>query len=146
MRSLISGQRIVIRNPSAIRPWQHVLEPLGGYLLLAEKLYTEGARFAEAWNFGPPEEDAKPVEWIVQRLCEKWEGSMGYKIERGENVHEASYLKLDCSKARSQLGWKPKWRLETAIDKTLEWMKAYLEGKSMDHTCLKQLEEYDAST
>jgi len=85
------------------------------------------------------------VEYIVQRLCEKWEGSQGYDIERGQGVHEASYLKLDCSKAKSQLGWRPKWRLGTAIDKTLEWTKAYLEGKSMLHTCLKQLEEYHAA-
>jgi CDP-glucose 4,6-dehydratase len=142
LRSLASGRRIGIRNPQAIRPWQHVLEPLGGYLLLAEKLYTEGAPFAEAWNFGPMEEDAKSVEYLVQRLCEKWVGSVGYNVKRGEDVHEASYLKLDCSKTRSQLGWRPRWRLETAIDKTLEWTKAYLEGKSPFHTCLKQLEEY----
>jgi CDP-glucose 4,6-dehydratase len=144
LRSLLSRETISIRNPHAIRPWQHVLEPVSGYLVLAQKLIEEGASFAEAWNFGPGETDAKPVEWIVKALCDKWGGGAGYEIELGDHPHEAHYLKLDCSKARQQLGWEPKWSLDTALDKVLEWMRAYNDRQDLTQICLRQIQSYSS--
>lgn len=142
VNSLLQGDKIRIRNPHAIRPWQHVLEPLAGYLSLAEKLHANGAEFAEGWNFGPDESDAKTVEWIVRTLCQKWDGAPGYYIDKGEHPHEATYLKLDCSKAKSRLEWRPKWDLEKTIDCIIEWTKDYKAGKDLRKTCLKQIANY----
>ncbi len=142
IRSLLSDKKIVIRNPEAIRPWQHVLEPLSGYLLLAQKLYHEGSRYAEGWNFGPNDEDAKKVEWIVQRLCHKWGKDASYVYDGTSHPHEAHYLKLDCSKAKAMLGWSPRWNLEKAIDSIVEWVLAYRSGKDMREVSLKQLDDY----
>jgi len=142
IRALLKGEKILIRNPHAIRPWQHVLEPLSGYLELAQRLYEEGTRYAEGWNFGPPEEDAKPVEWLVQRLCEKWGGNAGYTIDQGDNPHEAHYLKLDCAKAASLLGWRPRWSLDEAIDRVIEWTKVYREQGDMRAACERQIMQY----
>jgi len=139
--ALLQGEKIRIRNPNAIRPWQHVLEPLCGYLNLAEKLYREGPEFAEGWNFGPDENDAKPVIWIVEKLCQRWEGAE-YQIDNGAHPHEATYLKLDCSKAKTRLGWSPRWSLDKAIDKIVEWVMDYREGKDIRATCLRQIAEY----
>lgn len=141
IKALLNGEKIRIRNPHAIRPWQHVLEPLHGYLLLAERLYTDGPAYAEGWNFGPDDQDTKPVEWIVKKMCEQW-GNSSYEIDQGEHPHEANYLKLDCSKARTRLSLYPKWNLETAIIKIIEWTKAYQEGKDIQTICLKQIKEY----
>ena len=142
VRAVLGGERIAIRNPHAVRPWQHVLEPLSGYLLLAQMLYEEGARFAGAWNFGPHEDDARPVEWIVQRFCAKWGDDASYERDPGEHPHEAHYLKLDCSKAKGELGWRPRWGLEQAIDSIVEWTRAFRDGRDLRETCLRQLEEY----
>ncbi|MBV5328683.1 MAG: CDP-glucose 4,6-dehydratase, partial [Chlorobium sp.] len=142
INALLQNEKIRIRNPHAVRPWQHVLEPLAGYLNLAEKLYSKGFEFAEGWNFGPNESDAKSVEWIVARLCQKWEGSAGYFVDKGEHPHEANYLKLDCSKAKNRLNWYPKWNLEKAIDYIIEWTIAYKAKKDIKETCLKQIAEY----
>ncbi len=142
IRALLKNEKIIIRNPYAIRPWQHVLEPLSGYLALAQKLYEDGPEYAEAWNFGPNDEDAKPVEWVVRELCEKWGEGASYEIDKGEHPHEAHYLKLDCSKAMSQLGWAPRWDLEKAIDSIIEWTRAYNERQGIREVCLKQIEEY----
>jgi len=145
IRAILENDKIIIRNPHAIRPWQHVLEPLSGYLLLAQKLYEEGPRYAEAWNFGPDDDDAKPVEWLVKRLCAKWGGSASYSVDPGKHPHEAHYLKLDCSKARSGLGWRPKWDLEKSIDRIIEWTKAYRAQQDVAAVCRKQIEEYVSS-
>ncbi len=142
VRAILKGERVLIRNPEAIRPWQHVLEPLAGYLLLAQKLYEEGPRYAEAWNFGPDDSDVKTVEWLVDRLSTKWRNNSSYTIDEGKHPHEAHYLKLDCSKARAKLGWHPRWNLEKAIDSIIEWTKAYIEKKDLTEMCLKQIEEY----
>lgn len=142
INALLQGEKIRIRNPHAVRPWQHVLEPLAGYLNLAEKLYCKGAAFAEGWNFGPDESDAKTVEWIVTKICQKWQGSAGYYVDKGEHPHEANYLKLDCSKAKNRLNWYPKWSLEKAIDSIIEWTIAYKANKDVRETCLKQIAEY----
>lgn len=143
IRSLLKGERIFIRNPHSIRPWQHVLEPLGGYLLLAEKLYHDGPSYAEGWNFGSNEADAKPVEWLVEKLCAKWGGTASYAIDKGEHPHEAHYLKLDCSKAKSCLGWQPRWHLEKAIDAIVAWTLAYDEHRDLRAVCLEQIADYE---
>lgn len=142
MRALLKEERILIRDPSAIRPWQHVLEPLSGYMLLAQKLCVDGPRFAEGWNFGPDDCDARPVEWIVKKICEKWGHGSSYEIDKGEHPHEAHYLKLDCSKAKAELGWAPRWNLEKAIDTIVEWARAYNEKRDLRGTCLKQVDEF----
>ncbi len=142
IRAILKGEKIVIRKPHAIRPWQHVLEPLSGYMLLAQNLYEIGPRFAEGWNFGPNDDDAKSVEWIAKRICDKWGDNASYEIDKGEHPHEAHYLKLDCSKAKSMLGWLPRWVLEKAIDSIIEWTMAYKENKDLKQTCLDQIKEY----
>jgi CDP-glucose 4,6-dehydratase len=142
VRALVQGDNILIRNPHAIRPWQHVLEPLCGYLLLARNLYQHGPLYASGWNFGPHDHDAQPVEWIVRRMCEKWGGGAGFEIDGGDHPHEAHYLKLDCSKARGELGWRPRWSLETAIDKIVEWTQALQENREMRGVSQAQIAQY----
>jgi CDP-glucose 4,6-dehydratase len=143
VRSLLEGERIQIRSPQSIRPWQHVLEPLRGYLLLAQKLYEGGAEYAEAWNFGPEDQDAKTVEWIVKRVCARWGEGASYRVDPGLHPHEASYLKLDCSKAKNRLGWNPRWDLARAIDKVMEWVQVYRARGDIRQFCLRQIEEYE---
>lgn len=142
VRALLKGEKIIIRNPNAIRPWQHVLEPLSGYLVLAKELYDHGPEYAEAWNFGPDDNNAKPVEWIVQKMCSKWGDDASYEIDKGEHPHEAHFLKLDCSKAKGRLGWYPRWSLEKAIDSIINWTKAYKENKDLWDKCIEQIEDY----
>ena len=142
IRALLAGEKIILRNPKSIRPWQYVLDPLSGYLLLAQKLFENGPTYAEGWNFGPDDTDARTVEWIVQTICEKWGQNTAYEIDKGEHPHEAHYLKLDCSKAKTELGWYPRWNIEKAIDKVIEWTRAYSEKKNVRKVCLKQIEEY----
>ena len=140
--SFEQSKPVHIRNPHAIRPWQHVLEPLSGYLLLAERLYTTGQTDAEGWNFGPRDEDAKTVQWIVERLVKHWGNGANWQLDGGEHPHEANYLKLDISKVKKHLGWYPRWGLNTALDKIIEWHKAWLQGESMKQVCLQQINEY----
>ncbi|OIQ85893.1 CDP-glucose 4,6-dehydratase [mine drainage metagenome] len=142
MRAITQGQAVNIRNPHAIRPWQHVLEPLSGYLLLAKKLYEEGASCAEGWNFGPNDEDAKPVQWIVDSLTRAWGEGASWALDAGEHPHEAHYLKLDCSKAKARLDWRPRWRLEHTLGKIIDWQRAYQEGKDMRVFSLSQIQQY----
>lgn len=144
VKSLLTGEEIVIRNPHAIRPWQHVLEPLSGYLLLMQRLFENGPEFSEAWNFGPDDRDAKPVAWIVKEICSKWGNDSLYRIDKGAHPHEANYLKLDCSKAKHRLRWYPKWSIEQAIDKIIEWTMAYNENHGVREITLKQIDEYPA--
>jgi CDP-glucose 4,6-dehydratase len=143
MRAIVSGQPVNIRNPQSIRPWQHVLEPLSGYLLLAQRLYKEGSAFAEAWNFGPNDDDAKPVDWILDKLTQTWGEGAGWQLDNGEHPHEAHYLKLDCSKAKSRLQWQPKWSLATAIEEICVWHKAHAAGADMQAMCLHQIKQYE---
>ncbi len=144
IRAILAGEPVRIRNPHAIRPWQHVLEPLSGYLVLAQRLYEEGARYAEGWNFGPDEKDARPVEWLVNRLCERWEEGAIYEIDQGEHPHEAHYLKLDCSKARAELGWRPRWSLEAALESIVAWTKVWRDGGDVRGACLAQIRAYES--
>ncbi len=142
VRAILKKEKVVIRNPLAVRPWQHVLEPLSGYLLLAQKLFEDGPRYAEAWNFGPDDCDAKPVLWLVERLCAKWGDGASYSHDKGAHPHEAHYLKLDCSKAKAGLGWRPLWTLDKAIDSVVSWTRAYKAKEDVGEVCLKQIEEY----
>ena len=142
IRAALKGEKVRIRNPYAIRPWQHVLEPLAGYLRLAELLYTHGPRYGEAWNFGPDAGDAKDVEWIVKRMFSAWPEAAGYVIDKGRHPHEAHSLKLDSSKARLELGWTPRWHVGQAIDKIVSWTRAYQNGDEMLQVCLEQIRGY----
>jgi len=132
-----------IRNPNAIRPWQYVLEPLRGYLMLAEKLYVEGASYAEAWNFGSVDEDAKPVSWVSDQLSAFWGSDAGWKSSPVERLHEANYLKLDSSKANSKLGWRQSTRLKVALRNIVEWHRAFILGANMHYETLKQIQNYE---
>ncbi len=143
VKSLLANQEILVRNPLAIRPWQHVLEPLSGYLVLAEKLYNDGPKYAEGWNLGPDDSSAMPVQWVVESLCSKWGGMASFKVDKGPHPHEANYLKLDCSKAKTELGWKPKWDVDRALDAIVDWYRAMQNGKDMREICLRQIESYD---
>ena len=140
--ALTHQRNIVIRNPEAVRPWQHVLEPLSGYLMLAERLYEKGPEFAEAWNFGPDDYDVKKVEWIVRKLMNDWGTEVTLKVHQEITLHEAQYLKLDCSKAKTRLNWHPIWNIQTALSKIVEWNKAYIEKKDMKDITLNQIKEY----
>lgn len=125
------AQPVVIRNPLATRPWQHVLEPLRGYLMLAEKLCVEGSAFAEAWNFGPRSDDARPVEWIVKQLAEKWPEPATWQIDGAGHPHEANYLNLDISKAGHRLNWQPAMKLDQALDLIVHWTRARSAGDDL---------------
>ncbi len=142
IKSFLKSEKVLIRNPYSIRPWQHVLEPLNGYLMLGKELFEKGIDFAEAWNFGPADSDARPVEYIVKEMCNLWGNSQTYEIDKGNHPHEANYLKLDCSKSNSILCWKPRWNLDIALKKIIEWTKEYQHGGNLKDTCLKQINEY----
>jgi len=141
LRALDAGATLKIRSPLSTRPWQHVLEPLSGYLILAERLYTEGMSFAEGWNFGPMDEDARPVSWLVERMAEMRE-DVSWEYDKTPQPHEANYLKLDSSKAHLRLGWQPRWRLQTALQKTLTWHEAWRTKQDMRAVTLAQITEY----
>jgi CDP-glucose 4,6-dehydratase len=137
------GRPVQIRNPHSIRPWQHVLEPLSGYLMLAERLFTDGQGYAEGWNFGPNDDDAKPVQWIVERMTEKWGDEVHWQRDDAKHPHEANFLKLDISKAKARLNWRPRWALGEALDQIVDWHKAWLNGADMRAKCLDQITEYE---
>lgn len=144
LRAFESDQPVVIRNPLAVRPWQHVLEPLSGYLVLAQKLWHHGAEYAEGWNFGPRDEDAKPVEWILNRLVSNWGQGAEWALDTNPQPHEARYLKLDISKARTRLNWTPTWNLEHSLEKIVYWHRAWLEGGDIRQNCLDEINAYMA--
>jgi len=142
LRAITQKKPVVIRNPRAIRPWQHVLEPLKGYLLLAEKMWESGPEFSEGWNFGPNDDDAKSVEWIVNEMTGQWRGGATWKLDDREHSHEANYLKLDISKAKLRLGWRPRLRLEDALQRVVAWHKAQQSKAEMRQFTINQIEEY----
>lgn len=141
-----NGEMVKIRNPHAIRPWQHVLEPISGYLKLAQMLFEEGEKYSEAWNFGPSDEDAKPVSWVVEKMSEMWGEGASWKVDESVQPHEASFLKLDISKAKSKLGWFPRWGLEKALVKVVDWHRAWSEKEHVQRLCIEQIESYTRST
>lgn len=142
LRALELREPVLIRNPHAIRPWQHVLEPLSGYLLLAERLFELGQADAESWNFGPRDEDARPVQWIVEHLCENCGHGATWSLQPGDHPHEASFLKLDISKARQRLHWTPRWSLETALTRITEWHRDWRAGADMRARTLAQIDAF----
>lgn len=141
LRAFENNKPVVIRNPRATRPWQHVLEPLSGYILLAEKLYEKPEMYSEGWNFGPNEDDVKPVEWILNHITSLWEGS-SWELDQGVHPHEAGYLKLDISKAKSILNWSPTWDLGKSLQKIVTWQRAWLSNGDMKQECLKEIDEF----
>ncbi|MCF6245794.1 MAG: CDP-glucose 4,6-dehydratase [Desulfobacula sp.] len=142
MAAITKKSAVLIRNPGAIRPWQFVLEPLSGYLTLAQKLYEQGVEYAEGWNFGPKEDDAKTVQWIVEQITEQWGKDASWVLDKTKQPHEAHYLKLDCSKAKKYLNWNPGVSLTQALENIVSWHKAYLLGKNMREFSLKQIADF----
>lgn len=143
MRAAVEGRPAVVRNPDAIRPWQHVLNPLSGYLMLAQALW--GSReHAQAWNFGPDEGDARPVRWMIDRLGEEWGEPIAWRKEDGETPHEAQYLKLDSSKAKARLGWSPTWALDDALTSIAAWYKTERSGGDLRRHALDQIGAFQA--
>jgi CDP-glucose 4,6-dehydratase len=143
MKAIMQGQPVVIRSPKAIRPWQHVLEPLNGYICLAEQLWVHGPKFAQAWNFGPSTEEARDVAWIVDYLTAAWGEGASWELDSAEHPHEDTYLKLDCSKARTLLGWAPKLPLSTALDWIVEWFRGYHRGGDMRRLTQDQIGRFE---
>ena len=141
LRALDAGTTLTIRAPEAIRPWQHVLEPLAGYLMLAERLCADGVAFADAWNFGPADQDARTVASIVEHIASR-QPALDWHRDAGPHVHEASFLKLDSSRARARLGWRPRWGVQVALDTTLDWHQAWRSGLDMRAVTLSQIGEY----
>jgi len=145
VKALSKGKPIKIRNPDAIRPWQHVLEPLSGYLLLAQKMWEEPTKYCEAWNFGPYEKDIATVKEIVEKVINLW-GKGKYEVESDTQFHEAGLLRLDISKAMIKLGWYPKWNLDIALEKTIKWYKMFYKGKEdMLRYSLQEIKSYITS-
>ena len=142
LRAFSSGEPVMIRNPQAVRPWQHVLEPLRGYLILAERLFTNGASYAEAFNFGPLEDDAQPVEWIVIQLAAKWGEAAAWSLDVADHPHEASLLRLDVSKAAERLAWRPILDLDSGLQLTVDWARAARDGQDMHAFTLAQINDY----
>lgn len=143
LKAFEENQAVSIRNPQSTRPWQHVLEPLSGYLTLAEHLYEQGQAFSEGWNFGPNDDDARPVQWIVEKLVSNWGKDVSWQLDRGQHPHEANYLKLDTSKVKVRLGWRPSWNLQTALQSITLWHQAWLAKEDMKKVCLSQIHQYN---
>lgn len=141
MRAALAGDEVRVRNPNSLRPWQHVLNPLSGYLVLAQALWEE-PEHAGGWNFGPTDEDARPVGWIVERLHELWPGELRSTLDDGPHPHEASYLKLDSSRARLRLGWRPLVGLDRTLHSIVDWYRALRDGEDMRAVTLGQIEAF----
>ncbi|OEC59566.1 CDP-glucose 4,6-dehydratase [Pseudomonas sp. ENNP23] len=144
LRAFAEGVAVTVRNPLSTRPWQHVLEPLSGYLVLAQRLWSDGQAVAQGWNFGPRDEDARTVEWILDHMVRNWGGNARWQLDESPQPHEARYLKLDISKARSRLGWSPSWTLETTLDRIVDWQRTWLQGGDMRAACIAEIDAYMA--
>ena len=142
MRSFLERQPLYVRNPAATRPWQHVLDPVGGYLTLAERLYRDGSRFAEAWNFGPAGEAPLPVGQLVERILEHWDEDLEVELDPGPHPHEHHLLRLDPAKARDQLGWSARLSLPETLDWIVEWYRAFRDGDDMRAVTAAQIARY----
>ncbi len=135
IKAFMENRSVMIRNPNSVRPWQYVLEPLHGYLCLIEHLWENGSKYVGGWNFGPNEDDAKPVSWIIERLVKLWGRNIHWQLDnKGQHPHEANYLRLDCSKSKNLLGWVPKLNIEEALERTVKWYYNYHLNKDM-RTC-----------
>jgi CDP-glucose 4,6-dehydratase len=145
LAAFAAGEPVTLRNPGAIRPWQHVLEPLSGYLSLTQKLVEEGEAWAEGWNFGPADVDAKTVAWVVEQLATAWGPDARWAVAAEIQVHEAHILKLDCSKARARLGWHPRWPADTAVVRSLDWYQAWRKGADMHAYTLDEIAAFESA-
>lgn len=143
LRAFEKREAVVIRNPLSTRPWQHVLEPLSGYLMLAEALFEKGDLYAEAWNIGPKDQDCQPVSWILNKMVNAWGDNATWKLDKDNNPHEAGFLKLDCSKVKSRLKWEPKWNLDFTLDLIVKWHQDWLAGKNTRTLCINEIEAYN---
>jgi CDP-glucose 4,6-dehydratase len=141
MGAALAGEEVRVRNPNSIRPWQHVLNPLSGYLVLAQALW-DSAEHACGWNFGPPEEDARSVGWVVERVRELWPTDVRSVLDEGSHPHEAHFLKLDSSRARARLGWQPPLDLDAALEATVEWYRELSAGADMRAVTVGQIETF----
>ena len=141
LRSFEKDKPAVIRNPEATRPWQHVLEPLSGYLILTQKLFEDPKGYSEAWNFGPDTNDVRPVDWILNKMTNLWPDS-SWVIDDNYHPHEANFLSLNIDKAETKLKWKPTWRLENTLEKIINWHRAWLEQEDMKAICIAEIEKY----
>ena len=142
LRAFEKNEPVIVRNPMSTRPWQHVLEPLSGYLVLAQHLFEEGSNVAEGWNFGPKDEDCKPVSWILDRMVTNWGNGASWELDKNNNPHEAGYLKLDCSKAAMRLNWYPKWNLEHTLESIINWHQHFIAQKNIQEQCLLEIAKY----
>jgi CDP-glucose 4,6-dehydratase len=142
LKAFEKNEPVIVRNPMSTRPWQHVLEPLSGYLVLAQHLFEEGSNVAEGWNFGPKDEDCKPVSWILDRMVTNWGNGASWELDKNNNPHEAGYLKLDCSKAAMRLNWYPKWNLEHTLESIINWHQQYIAQKNIQEQCLLEIAKY----
>jgi len=142
IRAFENGWPLKIRNPLATRPWQHVLEPLSGYLILAQSLYLGGVKYAGGWNFGPYDSDVRAVNEVIELLVRGWGKNATWERDDAETPHEAQLLKLDCSKAMSYLGWQPKWSVDESVEKILAWQRAYRSNEDMKAFSLSQIQSY----
>jgi len=145
LRAIAAEKVVEIRSPTAIRPWQHVLEPLSGYLSLAERLFTDGLAFADSWNFGPSEADARSVAWIADRLTGMWSPEARWTVTNAPQPHEDRYLRLDCAKAGQKLGWHARWDLSTALSRIVSWHKAWLAGDDMAARTIADIIDFDGT-
>lgn len=143
LRAFENSKSVVVRNPLSTRPWQHVLEPLSGYLVLAEHLYNYGQEYAEAWNFGPKEEDCKPVNWILDKMVATWGEGAGWELDKNNHPHEAGFLKLDCSKAAARLNWHPRWNLEHTLNLIVNWHQEWRIGENINEKCMQEIANYN---
>lgn len=143
IKSINKKKPVIVRNPNAVRPWQHVLEPLSGYLLLLERLYLIGDKYAEGWNFGPKEEDDQKVKRIVEYFIKRWGYKENYIEDNSDQPKEAQILRLDITKANNKLGWEPKWNLYKALDTTIEWYKSFMNNENIRNLTFKQINEYE---
>jgi CDP-glucose 4,6-dehydratase len=143
IRAFLKKEPVLIRSPHSVRPWQFVLEPLNGYLMVAESLASDPTKAIGPWNFGPEDKDAKPVAWIVKNMVRLWQNGVSWKIDERNHPHEAHCLKLDSSKARTLLDWRPRLSLDKALDWVVEWYKAYAEKKNMHDLTLEQISRFE---
>lgn len=147
IKAFLNGEEVLIRNPQAVRPWQHVLEPLNGYALLAEKLFQHGCSYNGAWNFGPSDADVRSVEWLARSLAEQWFAPAHLKVQADPSLgHETLCLRLSSSKSIERLGWQPKWTAENTVGSIISWYQAYAENKDMAAVCLQQIRDYGGET
>ena len=145
LRAFASGKPVYVRNPKSIRPWQHVLEPLHGYLSLTEHLFEKGCAFAQGWNFGSDNEGGRQVDWIVKHLAQLWGPDAAWTVDSADAPHEAHYLSLDSSKARNRLGWLTAWNLAQTLEKTVDWHKSFVTGENMKSVTVGQIHAFEQS-